>query len=227
MYLHVPAFAGVVLIKVVTALPYAAFMFRSALASYEYRYEDVVRSLGASTYQAVRHVRVPLLATATALAFFLAFLVRWGDYVATLIRRRRPADDAADAALVCSIGHRQRTTHCGPAFGHHRPAGGPAGRARHTGRDSKGAYMSSSLELRTISRSFGTTAVLNNVSLAVDPSAGVALLGASPIRQRRARLQPKPAGECPVHPPGRPDQLSRRPIPAASIAVSTAWAWAL
>lgn len=85
MYLHVPAFAGVVLIKVVTALPYAAFMFRSALASHEYRYEDVVRSLGASTYQAVRHVRVPLLATATALAFFLAFLVRWGDYVATLI----------------------------------------------------------------------------------------------------------------------------------------------
>ncbi|WP_220725899.1 ABC transporter permease [Arthrobacter cheniae] len=83
--LHVPAFAGVVLILVVTALPYTAFMYRSALAAYENQFEDVARTLGAHPRQVIRHVRVPLLATATARGFFLAFLVGWGDYVATLL----------------------------------------------------------------------------------------------------------------------------------------------
>lgn len=83
--LQVPALAGVVLILVVTALPYTAFMYRSALAAYENQFEDVARTLGAHPRQVVRHVRVPLLATATARAFFLAFLVGWGDYVATLL----------------------------------------------------------------------------------------------------------------------------------------------
>ena len=83
--LHVPAFAGVVLILVVTALPYTTFMFRSALAAYEPRFEDVAGTLGADRRQVLRHVRVPLLSTATARAFFLAFLVGWGDYIATLL----------------------------------------------------------------------------------------------------------------------------------------------
>ncbi len=83
--LHVPAFAGVVLILVVTALPYTTFMYRSALAAYEHHFEDVARTLGAGPHQIIRHVRVPLLAAATARAFFLAFLVGWGDYIATLL----------------------------------------------------------------------------------------------------------------------------------------------
>jgi putative spermidine/putrescine transport system permease protein len=83
--LYVPPFFGVVLVLVVTALPYTAFMFRSALSGYEYRFEEAARSLGASARQAVLHVRLPLLARAAARAAFLAFLVGWGDYIATLL----------------------------------------------------------------------------------------------------------------------------------------------
>lgn len=83
--LYTPAFAGVVLVLVVTAMPYTTFMFRSALAAYDARFEDVARSLGASGRQSVLHVRLPLLTAATARAAFLAFLVGWGDYVTTLL----------------------------------------------------------------------------------------------------------------------------------------------
>ena len=83
--LYAPPFAGVVLVLVVTALPYTAFMFRSALAAYDPRFEEAARSLGASSRQVLRHVRLPLLAGAGARAFFLAFLVGWGDYLTTLL----------------------------------------------------------------------------------------------------------------------------------------------
>lgn len=83
--LYVPPFVGVVLVLVVTALPYTAFMFRSALSGYDDRFEEVARTLGASARQTVLRVRLPLLAQATARAAFLAFLVGWGDYIATLL----------------------------------------------------------------------------------------------------------------------------------------------
>ncbi len=82
---YIPAFAGVLLLLVVAALPYTAFMFRSALAGYDDRFEEAARTLGASRAQTVRHVRFPLLAKASAQAAFLAFLVGWGDYLVTLI----------------------------------------------------------------------------------------------------------------------------------------------
>lgn len=83
--LYTPAFLGVVLVLVVTAMPYTTFMFRSALASYDDRFDDVARSLGASRAQSLLHVRLPLLSAATARAAFLAFLVGWGDYITTLL----------------------------------------------------------------------------------------------------------------------------------------------
>ncbi|MBM7846826.1 ABC transporter permease subunit [Arthrobacter roseus] len=82
---YIPAAAGVLLLLVVTALPYTVFMFRSALAGYDDRFEEAARTLGASRAQTVRHVRIPLLAKASARAAFLAFLVGWGDYLVTLI----------------------------------------------------------------------------------------------------------------------------------------------
>ena len=83
--LYTPAFLGVALVLVVTAMPYTTFLFRSALASYDDRFDDVARSLGASGAQSVLHVRLPLLSRATARAAFLAFLVGWGDYLTTLL----------------------------------------------------------------------------------------------------------------------------------------------
>lgn len=83
--LGLPAFVGVVLVLAVTALPYTAFMYRSALVSYDDRFEDVARTLGARPRQTVLRVRLPLLTSATARAAFLAFLVGWGDYITTLL----------------------------------------------------------------------------------------------------------------------------------------------
>lgn len=83
--LYTPSFLGVVLVLAVTAMPYTTFMFRSALASYDDRFDDVARSLGASGGQSLLHVRLPLLSRATARAAFLAFLVGWGDYITTLL----------------------------------------------------------------------------------------------------------------------------------------------
>lgn len=83
--LHVPPFACVVLLLVVIALPYTTFMFRAALATYDPRFEDVALTLGADPRQVLRHVRLPLLRAAAVRAFFLAFLVGWGDYITTLL----------------------------------------------------------------------------------------------------------------------------------------------
>ncbi len=83
--IYTPSFSAVVLVLAVAALPYTTFMFRSALASYDDRFEEVARTLGANARQTLAHVRLPLLAAATARAAFLAFLVGWGDYIATLL----------------------------------------------------------------------------------------------------------------------------------------------
>lgn len=82
---RVPTFPSVVLVLTVTALPYTVFMFRAALATYDDRFEEVARTLGAPIRQVVTQVRIPLLARATARAAFLAFLVGWGDYITTVL----------------------------------------------------------------------------------------------------------------------------------------------
>jgi putative spermidine/putrescine transport system permease protein len=82
---RVPTFPAVVLVLTVAALPYTVFMFRSALATYDDRFEEVARTLGAPVRQVVTQVRIPLLAQATARAAFLAFLVGWSDYITTVL----------------------------------------------------------------------------------------------------------------------------------------------
>jgi putative spermidine/putrescine transport system permease protein len=83
--LGVPAWAGVVLLLTVAALPYTTYVMRSAYVGYDQGFDDEARTLGASPRQTLRLVQVPVLAPALAAAAFLAFLVGWSDYVVTVL----------------------------------------------------------------------------------------------------------------------------------------------
>lgn len=81
----VPPVPGVVLVLVVLALPYTTFVMRTAYGAYDLSYEEGARLLGASRWQVLLRVQVPLIAPALARAAFLAFLVAWSDYIVTVI----------------------------------------------------------------------------------------------------------------------------------------------
>lgn len=82
---YVPPVLGTVLVLVVLALPYTAFVMRTAYGAYDIRYEENARLLGAGRAQTFLCVQLPLLAPALARAAFLAFLVAWSDYLVTVI----------------------------------------------------------------------------------------------------------------------------------------------
>lgn len=82
---YVPPVAGTVLVLVVLALPYTAFVMRTAYGAYDMSFEENARLLGASRRDVLLRVQVPLLAPALARAAFLAFLVAWSDYLVTVI----------------------------------------------------------------------------------------------------------------------------------------------
>ena len=83
--LHVPAYAGVVLLLTVYALPYTSYTMRVAYGAHDLAIEEEARLLGASRQHVMWRVQLPLLAPALARAAFLAFLVGWSDYVITLL----------------------------------------------------------------------------------------------------------------------------------------------
>ena len=83
--LGVPPAAGVVVLLVVAALPYTTITMRAAYGAHDRGFEDEARVLGATRWQTVRSVQLPLLAPALAGAAFLAFLVGWSDYIVTVL----------------------------------------------------------------------------------------------------------------------------------------------
>lgn len=82
---HVPSVIGVAMVLTVMALPYTAFVMRTAYGAYDRSYEEEARLLGVGRLQVFRRVQLPLIAPALARAAFLAFLVAWSDYIVTLI----------------------------------------------------------------------------------------------------------------------------------------------
>ncbi|MDJ0358281.1 ABC transporter permease subunit [Paenarthrobacter sp. PH39-S1] len=82
---QVPPFAGVVLLLTVYALPYTSYTMRVAYGAHDLAVEEEARLLGASAWQVMWRVQLPLLAPALARAAFLAFLVGWSDYVITVL----------------------------------------------------------------------------------------------------------------------------------------------
>lgn len=83
--LGVPARAGVTLLLTVAAVPYTTYVMRTAYGAYDRAFEEEARTLGASAWQVVRGVQLPLMAPALAASAFLSFLVGWSDYVVTIL----------------------------------------------------------------------------------------------------------------------------------------------
>lgn len=83
--LQVPPLAGVILILSAYALPYTTYTMRVAYGAHDRGFEDEARTLGATRWQVLTRVQVPLLAPALARSAFLAFLVGWSDYLITLL----------------------------------------------------------------------------------------------------------------------------------------------
>ncbi|MFP7761564.1 ABC transporter permease [Marisediminicola sp. LYQ134] len=82
---YIPPLVGLVLVLVVVSLPYTTFAMRVAYAAHDIHYEEEARTLGASPFQVLWRVHIPLVAPALARAAFLAFLVGWSDYIVTVI----------------------------------------------------------------------------------------------------------------------------------------------
>ncbi len=77
--------AGVMLVHLVPALPYSVLVIAAAFANHDTAYEDQARMLGAGRLAVLRHVTLPMLAPAIAVAGALAFLVSWSQYALTLL----------------------------------------------------------------------------------------------------------------------------------------------
>lgn len=82
---HVPTVAALVAVLVAAALPYTTWVMQARWTGYDHGLEDAARTLGATPVAVLLRVRLPALAPGLAVAGFLAFLVAWGDYVATLV----------------------------------------------------------------------------------------------------------------------------------------------
>jgi putative spermidine/putrescine transport system permease protein len=78
-------FAGVVLVHLTFALPYAVFVMWGVFSNYNTDYEDQARSLGASSAGVVWRVMLPLTFSGIVVAGLFAFLLSWSQYLSTLI----------------------------------------------------------------------------------------------------------------------------------------------
>jgi len=76
---------GVILVHLVPATPYVVLLTAGVFANVELELEQQARSLGASFWQAQRHVTWRLVAPGLAVAGLFGFLVSWGQYVLTLV----------------------------------------------------------------------------------------------------------------------------------------------
>ncbi|GAA2502596.1 ABC transporter permease [Terrabacter carboxydivorans] len=81
----IPEPAAVLATLTVYALPYTTYVVAARYTALEPGAEEQARLLGATKWQALRHVTLPALRPAIAAAMFLAFLVGWSDYVVTLV----------------------------------------------------------------------------------------------------------------------------------------------
>jgi putative spermidine/putrescine transport system permease protein len=77
--------AGVVLVHLVPTLPYMILVMAGIFARFDPRIEAQARTLGATPWQAFRHVTLPAILPGLIVGSLFAFLVSWGQYVLTLV----------------------------------------------------------------------------------------------------------------------------------------------
>jgi len=76
---------GVVLSHVMPALPYVVVAVSGVVVNAGTRAEEQARSLGATAWQAFRHVTLPALRPGLVVGGLFAFLVSWSQYTTTLV----------------------------------------------------------------------------------------------------------------------------------------------
>lgn len=77
--------AGVILVHLLPATPYAVVLLTGSFERYDPRYEELARTLGVRGSQMLWCVTLPLLLPGVLVAALLAFLVSWSEYLLTLI----------------------------------------------------------------------------------------------------------------------------------------------
>ncbi len=76
---------GVFLVHLVPTVPYTAIILASVFADRTGELESAARTLGASAWQAFRHVTLPGVAPGVAVAGLFAFLISWSQYILTVL----------------------------------------------------------------------------------------------------------------------------------------------
>jgi putative spermidine/putrescine transport system permease protein len=79
------SYLGVVAVHLTFCLPYAVFVLWGVFANYNLDYEHQARSLGASTWEVMTRVMLPLVMPGIVVAGLFAFLLSWAQYLSTLI----------------------------------------------------------------------------------------------------------------------------------------------
>ena len=78
-------FTGVVLVHLISSLPYAIFVFWGAFSDYDPDFELQARSLGATRAKTALHIMLPLTLPGIGVAALFSFLLSWSQYLGTLI----------------------------------------------------------------------------------------------------------------------------------------------
>jgi putative spermidine/putrescine transport system permease protein len=78
-------FIGVVLVHLTFCLPYSVFVMWGVFSNYQPDYEDQARSLGATSWQLITRVMLPLTFPGIMVAGLFSFLLSWSQYLSTLI----------------------------------------------------------------------------------------------------------------------------------------------
>ncbi len=77
--------AGVALVHLVPAVPYATLVLTGSFANFDTDWEAQARTLGAGTWAVWTRVTLPALAPGLAVAAAFAFLMSWSQYLLTLL----------------------------------------------------------------------------------------------------------------------------------------------
>ncbi|NJL45066.1 MAG: ABC transporter permease [Leptolyngbyaceae cyanobacterium SM2_3_12] len=75
--------AGVVLVHLLPTLPYMTLVLSSVYANFDPGYEIQARSLGASPWQVLWRITLPLVAPGVVVGALFAFLISWNEFLLT------------------------------------------------------------------------------------------------------------------------------------------------
>lgn len=74
---------GVVLVHLIPCIPYMTLVLSSVFANFDVGYEAQARSLGATPFQVLFQITLPLIAPGIAVSALFAFLISWNEFLLT------------------------------------------------------------------------------------------------------------------------------------------------